>query len=197
MRLGLPLGAVVLMSTIFLASRSVDPSRAIALSNLDLAEITRTPRIGGARFAAVGETGTALEITATALRTSTELRGARTLDLVLDAPRGHLAFPERGTARFQAEHGHIDQAADAILLRGDVTLETSTGYRVTLDALRSDLGGTVITGDGPVTGQGPAGQIRANALSLRADAAREGAYVLAFTGDVRLLYSPERQGAAP
>ncbi|MFN4058970.1 MAG: hypothetical protein ACK4HW_12440 [Roseinatronobacter sp.] len=197
LRLTLPLGAVALMSMIFLASRSVDPNRAVALSDLDLEEFTREPRIGGARFAGVGETGTALNITAASLRSGTDPRTRAPLDLILDAPRGKVAFAGGGTADFQAAHGRIDQAGDEVVLTGAVALETSAGYRVTLDALHSDLGANLITGTGPVQAVGPAGKITAQAVTLRAGTGQGGGYVLAFTGDVRLLYVPDGQGAEP
>lgn len=195
MRLGLPLGAVVLMSTIFLVSVTVDPNRAVVLSGLDPAEITREPRIGGARFAAVGESGTALNIVAVTLRSGIDPQQGGPLDLILDAPRGEVTFATGGSATFQAEHGRLDQISDTVVLTGAVELQTSTGYRMTLTSLQSDLGGEEVTGTGPVAGVGPAGQIAAQSVTLRATTPESGAYVLAFVGDVRLLYIPTGQGA--
>lgn len=192
LRLSLPLGALVLMSTIFMVSRSVDPSRAVALSDLDLEEITREPRIGGARFAAVGQSGTALTIAASALRSVNDPQARDPLHLLLDTPEGRLEFTGGGDARFRAQSGMIDQAENLVLLSGGVNLTSSTGYMVTMQELRSDLGGNTLSGTGGIEGSGPAGQLVANALSLHANPAGTGGYLLAFTGDVRLIYQPQQ-----
>ncbi len=192
LRLGLPLGALVLMSTIFLASRSVDPNRAAALSDLDLDALTREPRIGTARIAGVTEQDTAITIAAAAMRSVTDPQARAPLHLVMDSPDGTLRFANGGEVTFRASSGQIDQAGNIVTLEQDVALQASNGYDVTLTTLRADLDGTIVTGTGPVRGSGPAGTLAANDLTITALPDASGGYLLAFKGDVRLLYTPQQ-----
>lgn len=192
LRLGLPLGALVLLSTIFLASRTVDPGRAVALSDLDLDALAREARIGGARFAGTSASGTALTIEALSLRSVNDPQTRAPLHLVLEQPDGRLDFAGGGSATFRAQSGEITQAQDSLVLTGAVELESSTGYALAMSRLHSTLDGATWTGTGPVTGAGPAGTVSAQALALRTNPGGAGGYTLAFSGDVRLLYQPRQ-----
>ena len=190
-RVALPLGAVALLSTVFLLPSSIDPQRAVELADIDVAEITREPRIGSARFAGVMQDDTELIVRAQTVRSRGELTEAGPLYLTLEAPEGELLFPAGRMAQFQGAEGVIDQVADLLVLRGDVLLETSDGYRMAMPELRSALGHTHVQGFGGITGHGPPGEISANTLELRAKPGTEGGYLLAFQGDVRLIYLPD------
>ena len=192
MRLGLPLGALVLMSTIFLASRSVDPNRAVALSDLDLETLTREPRIGQARIAGVTADHAAVTIAAAALRSPSDPRARLPLTLIIEGPDGMVRFEDGSDVRFTAAEGLIAQDQNRVLLSQNVALHASNGYSVTLASLDADLDDTVLTGAGPVIGTGPAGQLRADRLTVRGLPGDGNGYLLAFTGDVRLLYEPRQ-----
>lgn len=192
LRLGLPLGALVLMSTIFLASQNVDPNRAVALSELDLDALTREPRIGTARIAGVTSDDAAITISAVAMRSMTDPQTRAPLNLILEQPDGTVTFAGGGEVAFRAADGQIDQERNDVTLTQDVWLRSDLGYNVTLSALRADLDGTAIDGTGPVKGTGPAGTLSANQMTIRALPDTAGGYLLAFTGDVRLLYDPQQ-----
>ncbi len=190
LRLGLPLGALVLLSTIFLAARSVDPDRAAALAQIDTDALGRAPRIARARFAGVTEDATAVTVSAQSVRAGgTGLRGGP-LQLELTAPDGTLTFPDDSRARFAARTGRLDQRAGRLRLRGNVRLRDTTGYRLHMPELTARLGRTEVTAQGGITGQAPAGRIRADRLELTRSSAAKGGYRLAFRGDVRLVYDP-------
>jgi lipopolysaccharide export system protein LptC len=195
-RLGLPLGALALMSTIFLASRHVDPNRAAALSNLNLEEITREPRIGQARIATVTPENAALTIAARTIRSVADLKTRAPLHLKMDAPEGTLDFSSGTGLRFAADEGEITQAGNRVTLDQNVTLQSDSGYALRMQTLHTDLQGSVFESVGPVSGTGPAGQIAAQTLTVTALAPRDShpnsGYLLAFAGDVRLLYQPQQ-----
>ena len=190
-RLVLPLGAVALLSTVFLLSENIDPQRAVDMAGLDVAELTREPRIGTARFAGVTEDDTAMTIRAVAVRSATDLTQSGPIRLTLDAPDGDLLFTSGRSAQFRAEEGQIDQGQDMLLLRGNVTLDTSDGYSAAMPLLRSTLENTHLQGSGGIEAQGPPGQIWADTLELTTIPERPGGYLLAFRGNVRLIYLPE------
>ena len=189
-RLTLPLGALVLLSTVFLLSRNIDPQRAIDLSDLDVTELARQPRIGTARIATVTREDTALVIEAETLRSVGDPQTSP-VHLSLDAPTGEMEFPSGRIASFRAETGALDQSRDLLELRGAVELRTSDGFRLSMPMLVSALQRTHVTGTGGIKGDGPPGRITADRLELTAKSGETGGYLLAFTGDVRLIYLPE------
>lgn len=193
LRLALPLGALALLSTVFLVSGGIDPQRAVDLSDIDIAELTREPRVGGARFAGVTQDDTAITIAAHSVRSIGDMRGGGPLRLVLDAPRGELQFSTGRVALFGAQEGQINQAADEIILLGAVTVETSDGYHLTMSELISAIQTTYLQGQGGVTGFGPAGEISADSFKLYQSQGQADGYVLAFKGNVRLIYFPEHE----
>ena len=114
LRLILPLGAVVLLSTVFLVSRSVDPQRAIDLADIDIVELTREPRIGTARVAGVTRENSAIVIEAVTMRSASDLNVDAALRLNLDTPVGELQFPTGRRVTFRAELGEIDAPRDMV-----------------------------------------------------------------------------------
>lgn len=191
LRLALPLGALVLLSTIFLFSRSIDPDLAVQQAELDIEELTREPRIGTARIAGVTNEDTALTIEAVSIRAASDLQAGEPLRLLLDRPHGELLFTAGRDARFRAQSGRLDQDMNKLVMDGEVYLETSDGYIARMQELTTALDRTDIQGRGDVTGTGPPGHISAATVTLTPAPGDAGGYLLAFRGNVRLLYRPE------
>jgi lipopolysaccharide export system protein LptC len=190
LRLGLPLSALVLLSTVFLVSGNLDPNNAAALSGMDPAQITREPRIAAARFAGVMRDQTAITVSAQSVRSqNTDVAGA---PLVLDliAAEGVLDFPDDSAASFTAETAQLDQAAGLLTAQGPVILENSAGYVLEMGRMEATLDQTRLSGRDGIKGDAPAGQIEADSLDLTRTGGTDGGYLLAFTGNVRLLYTP-------
>lgn len=190
LRLGLPLSALVLLATIFLVSRGVDPNSAAGVSDLDPAQMARAPRIASARFAGVTDDATALTISASSVRSGTEAPDAGPLELEFSHPEALLVFPDASTARFTAKEALLDQKRGVLHARGPVALENSDGFVLELGALNAALDRTRLTGSGGVNGHAPAGDISAEAMELTRNGGADGGYLLAFTGNVRLIYIP-------
>ncbi len=191
MRLLLPLGAVVLLSTIFLLARNIDAERAVEMSGLDVETLTMGPRIGAARIAGVTQDDIAMTIHAASIRSDSDLESNEPLLLSLDAPQGRLDFDDARRVWFEASAGRIDQDADAMLMDGDVMLETSDGYRLRMPVLQAALSQVDVRGSGGIRGDGPSGEITADRLHLTRPATARAGYLLAFEGNVRLIYLPE------
>ena len=191
LRLVLPLSALALLSTVFLLSSGVDPQRAVEMSDLNVEELTREPRIGEARFAGVTNDATAMTIVAHSVRSVGDLREEGPLLLYLDTPRGELEFPVGRIATFRGEEGRIDQSQDEVMLQGAVVLETSDGYVMTMPKLISAIQTTHVQGMGGITGQAPAGDISSDTVELTLSDERTDGYLLAFKGNVRLIYFPD------
>ncbi|MBR3370133.1 MAG: hypothetical protein IKG52_05835 [Rhodobacteraceae bacterium] len=190
LRLVLPFGALLLLSTIFLVSRSVDPSQAVALANLDIDELTREPRIGTARFATVTSADTAIAINARTVRSPANPQPDDPVQLMLESPEGTALFGSGGEIAFRAETGHLDQVANMLTMTGTVRLTDASGYVVTMDKLQTHLDRSRLDGTGGVSGNGPAGEISSQSLTITPLDDTGNGYLLDFIGDVRLLYIP-------
>lgn len=190
-RLGLPLSALILLSMVFLVARSIDPNQAAGVAELDATQITREPRISAARFAGVSQDRTALTISAQSVQSATPRIGEDALDLSFLRPTGAMSFPNGSSAQFHAETAHLDASGGVLRAQGPVTLENSDGFRLRLGSVEALLDRTRLSSDGGVQGQAPAGDIRADALELTRSGGPDGGYLLAFTGNVRLIYRPE------
>lgn len=187
LKIVLPLTALVLMSLVFLLARTIDPSRAIRMAEIDVEERARDPRLSGARFAGVTEDGAALTIQTETARTDPaailrlEVTG---LELLLEGENAE-------TFAAGADSGIIDRGTGRFSMTGGLTIEATPGYRLSADRLVGRLDATLISAPGPVTGWAPAGEISAGNMMFRADSVAGTGYVLVFGGGVRLLYSPE------
>ena len=190
LRIVLPLGALALLSTLFLVSRDIDPSRALPFAAVDVEDLARDPRITAPRLSGVTDDGTAVTLTARTVRIASGT--GETIDA-----EGVVALFEAADGRqsiFSAETARMDRAADRLSLQGDVRMHGDAGYRVATDAVVAALDRTWVTSPGPVTAEGPAGRLEAGGMLLRAAPAAPGepaGHRLLFTGGVRLLYQPE------
>jgi lipopolysaccharide export system protein LptC len=187
LRLLLPLTALGLLSMVFLLASPVDPTRAVQSAPIDVEERARDPRLSAARFAAVTQDGTAIRIEAGAARSDP---GA-TLRFQVDGFSLWLdpADAEGLTAR--SDTGQIDRGEGLFQMAGVVHLTAAPGYDLTASRIDGLLDRTRIDITGPVTGTGPAGEIRAGTLIVQAANGDSGAYRLVFRDGVRLIYQSD------
>ena len=188
LKVALPLGALALMSTVFLISRSIDPERAVATTTVDIESLVQEPRISVARFAGVTDDNAALTVMADTARADPD-EGFR---LELTVLTGALQTLDGQRTEFNAQYGALDQRENHLAMEGDVVFRSDPGYSLQMDRLTAALDRTEIRGVGNVRGEGPAGSVRADAATLQLSGRGDGAYVLVFSGAVRLIYDPTR-----
>lgn len=189
----LPLAALAILSTLFLVSRTIDPSDAIPFAEVDVEDYAREPRMTAPNWAGVTEDGSALTIAAAEARPGPPAARAPSAT----ALRARLDLPGGGQTELVADAGRLDQAAGELTVQGAVVVTTSTGWQVNTDAMTARLDRTSLVSPGPVTAQGPAGTLRADRMEMTADPAHPGAYLMVFNGGVRLLYQPPDQEPTP
>lgn len=191
LRLILPLGGLGLLSTVFMLSDNIDPSRAVDLSDLELTEIAREPRIGAARFAGVTADQAELSVMAVSVRSPVDPQASDPIQLFLESPDGHARFNDGSHIDFRAQSGQIDQQARLLTLSDSVWLKSSNGYQLDMERLLVQFDRTNLQATGGVFGHGPAGEIRSDTLVITAIGDEQGGYLLDFRGDVRLIYQPQ------
>lgn len=186
LKMVLPLSALVMLSLVFLLARSIDPSRALPLASIDVEDLARDPRVSGATYAGETRDGTALTVSAEVVRAD--------LDAImrLDAEdiTADIVSPAGQRVRFSAGSGWIDRELGLLGLTGGVRIEAEPGYRLEAAEVLASLDETRAVASGGVTGDAPAGSLRAERATLSPSSFDPRSHVLVFTGDVRLLYRP-------
>ncbi|MFC7702728.1 LPS export ABC transporter periplasmic protein LptC [Plastorhodobacter daqingensis] len=185
LKITLPLVALALLATLFLFSRSIDPSRAIPYAALDVEQLAREPRIFEPEYAGVTEDGAALSIRAQSAQTNP----ARPAQLEATSVEARIDTPDGGFAAITSNSGIIDDVAGEVQLEGAVRVITGTGYRIRTEALSAALDQTRLDSPGEISGEGPPGHFTAGRMALmqRPDSSD---YVIIFNGGVRLIYEP-------
>lgn len=185
LKVALPLTALAILSTLFLVARRIDPEAALPYAEVDVEDLAREPRMTAPTYAGTTEDGAALTLSASEARPEAEGAPAKAAGLRLE-----LATPDGGRTELLAAEAVMDDATRQVLMSGGVTLTTSSGYRLEAAEVAAKLDRTGLESRVPVVATGPAGEIRADGMSLRQDNLTPGAYVLVFKGSVRLVYQP-------
>jgi len=180
-KIALPVAALALLSTLFLLARTVDPEAAIPFAEVDLSMRAMDQQLTMPRVMGRSAGGTAFELDAATARP--DPRDPRRMSI--ETLRLRLAG--RGAASVAAARGTVDTAAREIVLEGDVSVETGTGYALRTARLEGSLGDLRLVAPGAVRGTSPLGSLKAGAMLLED---RGGATRMVFTGGVVLLYVP-------
>jgi lipopolysaccharide export system protein LptC len=182
----LPLAALVLLSTLFLLSKKVDPSNAIPYASIDVEELAREPRVTAPEFAGMTEDGAALTVTAkTAQPDPNGGAGASATSL-----SAKLETVSGLTAELSAAEGRIDPTSGQVLFAGGVQVSTSTGYRLQSDRIEARTDRSELIAPGEVQAEAPYGTLEAGSMTLRSTDAGV-THELVFNGGVKLVYQPQ------
>lgn len=184
----LPLLALAILSTMFLISRTVDPSQTIPFAEVDPKELASDQRISGPNYSGVTRDGSAISLSAeTARPIGTDPTGlsAQLLNAKIETSGGV-------EIDILATDGNVDTANKVATLSGGVRLTTSTGYDIGTEQIQARLDVTNISTAGPVIATGPFGRVEAGHMQLtRSPESPNGEdYLLVFNGGVKLVYEP-------
>lgn len=186
LKLALPLGALILLSSLFLMSTDIDPSRAITNAAVDVTELAREPRISGANYAGVTDDGAALTIRAATARADPDGQ----LRLIMTDMDATLQTPDGQATAIRAGVGTLDRDAGQVTWERDVQVTAPQGYALQTEQLSGLLDNTRLWSDGAVLVAGPVGQITAGQFALELAANGDNHYVMLFSGGVKLVYLP-------
>ncbi len=187
----LPLAALAILSTLFLVSRSIDPSLALPYAKAELQELAREPKIGNPSFSGVTENGSAIDLSADfGLPLQGSQSGLKTIGL-----HGVFETPDGQMLDISAPTGIFDSAARIATLRDGVSLATSSGYLIKTEGIIADLNTSTISTIGEISADGPLGQIFAGQMIFRqiSPQGSDTGYELVFKNRVKLIYVPQQQ----
>lgn len=183
----LPLAALGLLSTLFLLSRSVNPTSTIPFADNEVEQRMRTQQITGPVFAGTTNEGDQISVTASVVRPGIGEAGkpeAEDLSAQIDLTRG-------GRINLSAKKGELSTQNDMVLFRGDVVIENSEGYTVHTEELRSSLTKIDAETMGPITATGPLGDLEAGKMQLLSESDAQNVQMI-FTNRVKLIYDPKQ-----
>ena len=148
LKIVLPLAALVMLSTIFLLARTVDPAQTLPYA--DVAGLAREQRIGNPNYAGVTSDGAAVAFAAEAARP--DPREPEVFYGV--AMRATIEAPDGMALSVSAPEGSVDGRTETAELGGGVTVETADGYSIETARLAARLDATRLQSEGEVRASG-------------------------------------------
>jgi lipopolysaccharide export system protein LptC len=184
----LPLGALVLLSTIFLYSRGTDPIATIPVLTGG-ADPTKAEQIGSPFYAGTTEGGQGLTLAAR----QAQFTGSENMGMNADDLRVVINVEDGNQIVIEALVGQMDDG-DQLRLRDGVTIQSSSGYTVRTDGLNAAIDRVDIESTDSVEADGPG--LTLSAGKLRVQNTNDASDIqLLFTEGVKLIYVPQQDGA--
>ncbi len=186
LKIFLPLAALILLSTLFLFSKSNEPLRELPIAaNLgDAGAIEET--ITGPVYSGLSSKGDIVRMTADV---------ARPLDsgeTETQNMRARIETSETTHITVTSDVGLVDENAEEAFLTGDVLIKSSDGYVLETERMRTRLDIVEAESDGAVSGHGPLGTLEAGKMLITTHENGEDVELL-FTGGVKLVYLPRTE----
>jgi lipopolysaccharide export system protein LptC len=181
----LPLMALALLSTLFLLSRTVDPTASVPFAEAEIQERVRDQQITGPFFS--GSTPNGDQISFSAGKMSTDHNNGSTIANDLSA---QIDLASGSRIVFFADTGTIDIASDTSILSGNVLITTSSGYRVNSDQLISSMTSLDVESPEKVMAVGPIGNLTAGSMTITTTENTENTHLI-FKNGVNLIYDPK------
>lgn len=135
-----------------------------------------------ARFDGIDEKNRPYSVTAELVTQAGE--SADTIELT--GPKADITLESGAWIALTANSGAFSRKAEILDLAGDVSLFHDRGFEMHTDSAQINLAEGVASGDAPVAGQGPAGELEAQGFRVSDDGQR-----ILFSGQARLLIIPE------
>lgn len=185
MKIILPVIALGLLSTLFLLSRTVDPTQDIPVTEVDLEQRAQDQGASNPSFSGVTEGGEQVTFEAAMVRPDLSADG----QLLADRPNAKITLDGGTVVTVTAANGRTSRNMMSAELLGEVVVTTSQGYQLNSKRIVAEFEPLTVESPGPVTGKGPPGDLEAGRMHLTSSE-EEGRTHLLFTGGVKLVYKP-------
>lgn len=180
----LPLGALVLLSTLFLVARTPPDQSAIPFAEIE--QMARDQRITAPRFSGMTDDGAIVMISARTAQPDLD----RSDTVRIDSLRFQMENPDGSTVEVTGTSGEVDGRERLARFLGLARLETSTGFQMETNGLTAELDTGTVTSDGLLEIHAPFGQLTAGKVTFTVRDGDAGQQML-FTNGVRLIYQPQ------
>ncbi len=183
----LPVAALGILSTLFLLSRSIDPTETIPFAKNGLNNRTNEEQVNQPQLSGASKNGDLLSFKADSARAVSGQKGvSKTTN-----PAARIDFANGNTMTFTASTGRLNDGLGQAELSGDVVIRNSQGYTLTSDHLTTRINTVGAESPGPVQGTGPLGDITAGSMLL-SDTPDTKDPQLLFQNGVKVIYDPTR-----
>ncbi|WP_281995588.1 LPS export ABC transporter periplasmic protein LptC [Ruegeria faecimaris] len=182
----LPLAAIVLLSTVFLLSRSIETSVSVPFTQKDIDERLADQVVTQPHYLGTTRKGEEVQIQAAQATQGREGSLPTTAEF-----RGRLGLLNGGVITMDSNSGMIRPDENSATFVGDVLITTTDGIQVRTDLLNTSL--DEIRGDTPgqVDGTGIIGDFSAGRMTFGTEK-KDGPVHILFTDGVKLVYEPEK-----
>ena len=182
----LPLAAIVLLSTVFLLSRSIETSVSVPFTQKDIDERLADQVVTQPHYLGTTRKGEEVQIQAAQATQGREGSLPTTAEF-----RGRLGLLNGGVITMDSNSGMIRPDKNSATFVGDVLITTTDGIQVRTDLLNTFL--DEIRGDTPgqVDGTGIIGDFSAGRMTFGTEK-KDGPVHILFTDGVKLVYEPEK-----
>lgn len=187
LKVALPLVAIGLLSTLFLLSRSVDPTVAVPFADNEVRERLLNRQVTGPYFSGTTSNGDQIDFIAKTVTTPDGLTGANIAEDVF--VKIDMASGSQITVK--SDQGLFDLAGDQSELVGNVVVNASTGYVIYSEKVVSRVSQLDLSSPDTVHANGPGGTLTAGAMRIFVSEPDAPAQLL-FTSGVKLVYEPKQ-----
>ena len=188
LKVTLPLVALVLLSTMFMLSRKIDPLAAVALSDRAFRDKIDRSQLSTPKYDGNTHSGKNMTIIAQSARPDPKIEGktyGQIVNAVIDMDNGEVMTIDADTAV-------INEVQDLAVLSGNVHIITSDGYDMKTSQLTSLISKIEGESAGPVAGFGPPGTLTAGKMYMNTDDETNSVHLL-FTQGVHLVYTKAKE----
>lgn len=182
----LPLTALVILSTLFLFSRSIDPTSTIPYADIDLEERARDRQVTAPFLAGATENGDLISFQASYAIPDPAIENRA----IAQDVEARIALTSGTLLTFNADTGILDDPKDQAELRGRVIITSTTGYVVRTTQLTTGIREIRAETAGEVAASGPPGEFTAGKMLLRTAEGGKDAQLF-FTNGIKLVYLPQ------
>ncbi len=185
MKIILPLAALGILSTLFLISRTIDPTESIPVAQIDLEQ--RAQELGATNPSFAGVTDSGDQVAFQSVRARPDPEDPEHL-LATDVT-ARLNLTSGAVIDITSDNADMHQGELTATLDGNVHISTTTGYVMTTDTLWTRMDQLYAETPGQVDGTGPPGDLTAGKMLLTTNP-ETGQAELLFTEGVKLIYTP-------
>ena len=191
LKIGLPLLALFMLSTMFLLSRDRTPEPNLPFRSLLQEGDPAEEQIGRPHFSGITTQGDMLTLTARRAHPDGAHR------IVAEDLNARLRLNGGGEIVMQSPNATLHSDQGEAQLAGGVRIQSAMGYIIETEGLTAQLNQTQAQSHGPVTATGPVGTLKAGLMQILP--AKESTDVqILFTQGVNLIYLPQiEQKARP
>lgn len=186
LKVAFPLAALALLSTLFLLSRAMETDTAIPFADKEIQDRLRDQQITGPFFSGSTPDGDQIAFAAEKLITVGGRVGTNRAEDVIAS----LQTAQGATFQLRADMVELDIAANSAEMTGDVSMVTSTGYRITTAQLNAQVSALDITAPGEIIATGPLGDLTAGKMRVFSPNEGDSTQML-FSNGVKLVYTPK------